>query len=265
MIFEDIFITRVILSFIIAGTWITVATILSEKLGTKIGGLIGNLPSNIVVSLFFIGLTQTPEFAATAAKVVPLTMVINSAFLFVFVLVAKKYQKKAFPIALATWFLLAIPVGLIGYNNILTGTIIYILLTIIMFYILEYKMHIPSIQKKKFHYTIKEILIRAIFAGTIVSTAVIISAILGPIWGGIFSTFPAVMLSSMYILTKAQGLDFARATGKVMLPASANITVYAIAISITYPIYGLIVGTIISYTIATITVIALYPFLKKVK
>jgi hypothetical protein len=257
---------KIILSFIIAGVWITFATIASERFGTKIGGLIGNLPSNIVVSLFFIGWTQTAEIAADAAHVVPLGMTIDAIFLFALILLVKKYRNLAFLFALIVWFVLAALVGTSGYSDMTVGSIVYVAISLVLFYIAEKKLNIISVPKKtNISYSAGELLIRAIFAGTVVAGAVTITALAGPNWGGIFSTFPAVMLSTMYLLTRAQGADFARATGKVMLIASLNILVYAIAVSITYPIYGLVVGTIISYVCAVIFVVLFSPLLKRIK
>jgi len=49
--------------FIVGATWITTATILAEKIWFEIGGVITGIPSTTVLSLFFIGLTQSPAFA----------------------------------------------------------------------------------------------------------------------------------------------------------------------------------------------------------
>lgn len=263
---DEVFLTRVILSFIVAGTWITLVTILAEKLGTKIGGLVGNLPSNIVVSFFFIAWTQTPLFAATAARMIPLALAIDIIFLFVFVVAVKRYGNNAFLLALISWAILAIPLGLIGYDDIVVGSVICILVAALLFYILEYNLKIKSIEKKvKTKHSVSEILTRAVFAGGVVAGAVIIAAVLGPIWGGIFAIFPASMLSNMYLLKRAQGIDFARATGKVMLPASTNNLIYGLIVYLTYPIYGLIFGTIFSYIGAAIFVAIFYPFMKKIR
>ncbi|MFH1222553.1 MAG: DUF3147 family protein [Candidatus Micrarchaeota archaeon] len=260
------FLIKVFLSFIVAGVWITLVTILAEKLGTKIGGIIGSLPSNTVISLFFIGLTQTPEFAANAAKIVPLALVMSSVFLFIFIVTAKKYGKLAFVFALLAWFILAIPLGNLGFTDVVLGTAIYAILSGAMFYILEYWMNIQSMEKKvNLKYSPGELLLRAVFAGGVVSGAVVIAAFLGSVWGGIFSTFPAVVLSTMFLLTRAQGVEFAQATGKVLLPGYSNIVVYGIAVSLTYPTYGLVWGTVISYSAAALYVIAISPLLRKMK
>ncbi len=257
---------RVALSFIVAGVWITLVTILSERLGTKIGGLIGNMPSNILVSLLFIGWTQTPEFAASAARIVPLAMVIDTIFLFIFIICAKKYGLFSFIPAFLAWILLAYPIGTIAYDNILFGTLVYLIITIFLFYIIEFKLHIPSIEKKeKKSYSLKELLMRACLSGGVVASAILIAAFLGPTWGGIFSIFPAVMFSTMYLLTKSKGVDFSRAAGKVMLLASTNNIFFAIGIVYTYPKYGLIIGTVLSYLASALCILLISPLMKKIK
>ncbi|MDI9559183.1 MAG: DUF3147 family protein, partial [Pseudomonadota bacterium] len=54
---DNIFVLKLILSFIVGSLWITMVTILAEKYGTRIGGLMAGLPSTILISLFFIAWT----------------------------------------------------------------------------------------------------------------------------------------------------------------------------------------------------------------
>ena len=69
---DTVFLLNVFLSFVLAGTWISFATILAEKFGSKIGGLIANLPSNILISYLFIALTSSPEFVAEISVSLPI-------------------------------------------------------------------------------------------------------------------------------------------------------------------------------------------------
>jgi len=260
----DSFTLRVLLSFVVAGTWITLATILSERLGTKLGGLLCNLPSTIVVSLLFIGWTQNASFAAEAAKAAPIGMLAGTAFLFVYILGLKRFGNTAAFFALAAWELVAIPIGLLGDTDLVVGVLLYAIATLAASYYLEKRMRIPSLKKRDCDYSIKELLLRAVVSGGIVAIAVTIAALGGPVWAGLFSVFPAVMFSTMLVLTNAQGRSFAQATGKVMLPASANIVVYGLAVYLTYPVYGLVVGTLVSYATAAGFVLLIYPIMKRV-
>jgi len=262
----DILLLKILLSFFVAGIWITIATVISERFGSKVGGIMGNMPSNILVSLAFMAWTQTPEFAAEAAKMVPMGMAIDAIFLFVLVASMKKYGDKAFALALFVWLLLAIPLGMSKYDDLIVGSIVFFIVTIGLFYILEKKLDIQSVTKKSGKkYSAKELATRMVFAGGVVAASITIAAFLGPVWGGIFSIFPAVMISTMYLLTKSQGVDFARAAGKVMLLASLNIWVYAIGVYYTYPIYGIVWGTAISYFVTAVFVFLIRPVFERIK
>jgi len=67
----DPFIIKLIISFFVGAIWITSVTVISEKLGTKIGGVLGGLPSTCLIALFFIGWTQSPEVASHATIIMP--------------------------------------------------------------------------------------------------------------------------------------------------------------------------------------------------
>jgi hypothetical protein len=48
---------KLILSFIVGSLWVTLTTLSAERFGSKVGGLIGVLPSTVVIALLFIGFT----------------------------------------------------------------------------------------------------------------------------------------------------------------------------------------------------------------
>ena len=108
-------------------------------------------------------------------------------------------------------------------------------------------------------------MVRAVFAGTVVGITVIISTFAESFWTGIFSTFPAVMLSTMTILTISQGATFARAVGKTMVLASVNIVVYAIAVYWLYPPLGALWGTILAFLLALLLILMIRPLLQKMR
>jgi hypothetical protein len=261
----DDFTLKVLVSFVVAGSWITLATVISEKFGTKIGGLLANTPSNILVSLFFIGWTQGPQFAAETAKASPIGMAIDTLFLFVYLLAVGRWGVAALIPALASWAVFALLLGPMGGNGIAFTSAVYAAVALACFFYLEKKMRIQSVERGNAKHSAGEIVMRAVFSGTVVASAIIIAKVLGPVWGGVFSVFPATMISSMYLITKVQGQKFAQAFGKSMVLGSANIVVYAAAVAFTYPVYGIVAGTAISYAAAMLFVLAAYPFIKRMK
>jgi hypothetical protein len=256
---------NVILSFVVAGTWISLSTWLAERLGTKTGGVIALLPSTILVSLLFVALTVNKEFAANAALSVPLGMAMNSISLTAYVLMLKKGLVKATVLSIAIWVLCALFFRQLRIESVIVTTIIFIVVMSSSYYFLEHIAKIRSVAKRDQKFRVSLIFYRALFAGAVVGSTVIISRFAGHFWTGIFSTFPAVMLTSMVILTRAQGPDFARATAKTMILSSGNIVVYAFAVNYLYKITSLTVATIAAFFLAVLYLVVLSPLLVRSK
>ena len=50
---------KLILGFIVGSLWVTLTTVSAERFGSKVGGLIGGLPSTVVIALLDIMFTLT--------------------------------------------------------------------------------------------------------------------------------------------------------------------------------------------------------------
>ncbi len=260
---DILFIQRLFLSVIVAGVWITLATIISEKMGSKLGGMIGNLPSTIFTSLLFIGITQGVDFAAATTVTVPLGMFLSTMFLFVFISLVSKGLIPAVTAGLLTWIALAILFSLFKDYGVITWSVLYFLGAIGTYLFAEKVQKIPSSGKVKKSYSFGQITFRALFAGSIVGLSVLVAQISSPFWAGLFASFPAMMLSAMVILTLSAGYPFARATGKVMLLASTNIVIYSYVAGALFPVIGLWWGTLTAYAIAAAWVFFLKPLFDK--
>jgi len=261
---DKIFIVRIIISFFIAGFWIAVATLLAERLGSKIGGLITNLPSNILISLLFIAMINDTSYVIHAVPTIAIGMTINTLFLFCFISILQYGLVTAAIISLLVWFVFALIAMFLNCNNLFFNVIFYIIVTLIVFIILEKLIKIPSVNKSAKKYTKTQMLLRALFAGSVVSSVIIISKFFNPYVVGIFSTFPAVLLSTMIILEINQSKAFAQATGKVLVLSSSNIIVYGLAVYFSYPKFGIVLGTIISFMLAFLWVWLFHPIVRRV-
>jgi len=260
---DQLFIDRIIISFFIAGIWIGSATLLSERLGSKWGGLFTNLPSNILISMIFVAIVNGINFVVKTVPAVPLGMAINTIFLFVFVILLRYSVTLSALVSLSVWLILAFIATLTNFDNLLINIIVYFAITFSAFILLEKFVKIPSMPKSDKKYSTQQIIIRMIFAGSVVASVIMISKFFSPFIVGIFSTFPAVLLSSMVILALNQNKKFAQATGKIMVLSSTNIVIYAVAVYFTFPLFGLVIGTIISFTIAVVWVFLFGPLLRK--
>lgn len=257
---------RIALSFFVAGSWIAGVTLLGERLGARKAGLIANLPSNILVSLLFMALTRGASYAAAATSGVPVGMTIDALFLAVLVLFLDRGIGVALAAALATWALAAAAMVLVVPQFSFAGSIVlFVAVSAVLFFIVDREVGRAKVEKKPVRFTWKTAGLRAIFAGSVVAGAVTLAQFAPPYMTGILATFPAVLTSTMVILTKSQGPAFAKATGKILLLSSGNIIVYTTCAGILFPLVGPWAGTAISFVASFVSVALIGAVTAKVR
>jgi Protein of unknown function (DUF3147) len=251
------------LGFLVGSLWVTLTTLSAERFGSKVGGLIGGLPSTVVIALLFIGFTQSPRVAAEATTVMPLAQGLNGLFILAFILLIPRGLKLALPLSLLVWFSLA--VGLYQWNlqSFLISIICWLVLLIICYIVLERWMKITSRGKQDYTYPASQIIWRAIFGGIVISLAVLMGKIGGPLLGGIFGSFPAMFLSTLVITSHIGGAAYSRPVGKSLLVSgSINVPLYEIMVRYLYPSVGLVLGTTIAVILSLGTGYLTYQFMK---
>lgn len=260
---------HIALAFVVAGLWISLATLAGERLGSRLGGLIANLPSNILVSLLFMALTRGSNYAAEAAGSVPLGMAVDTLFLLAVVVGLRWGLVLALAAGLVSWFAAAALAVAVPRISPAWSIIVYVLVCAASFAIADLVLKVRAAPlkgpRKAVPFKPAAVLVRALFAGAIVALAVAAAQVAPPYLTGIVSVFPAVLLSTMTILARAQGRDFARATGKVLILSSSNIIVYGIAVSILYPAVGPWWGTLCAFAAAVGYVALLLPLSRKIR
>ena len=261
---DHTFLLKILLSFLLGGVWITFSTIIAERFGSKLGGVLAGLPSTVIISLFFIGWTQSPTIASKATTVVPIIMGIDALFVVVYALLINRNFLIALGGALLFWAVSSFILVLLRFDSFLISLIGFAVFVALSFYILEKRKTFPSESPKYTKYTAPMLIIRGILSGSIIAFAVLIAKIAGPLIGGMFSVFPAVMISTMIITHFAYGTKFSIAVLKIiMVSGPVNVVAYAIAVRYLYGSLGLIWGTLISFIISVISSFLVYQFVKK--
>ena len=261
---DQTFLLKIFLSFIIGGIWITFATIIAERFGSKLGGVLAGIPSTVIISLFFIGWTQSPIIASKATTVVPIIMGIDALFVVVYALLRNRNIYIALGGALLFWGCSSFILALVKFNSFLISLIGFTVFVTLSYFILEKWNSFPSESKKYTKYTMPVLLIRGILSGSIIAFAVIMAKVAGPLLGGMFSAFPAVMLSTMIITYFSHGTNFSIAVLKIItVSGPVNVLAYAVAVRYLYGSVGLLWGTLISFVISLISSFLVYQFVKR--
>ena len=258
------FFAKLALSFLVGSLWVTLSTLAAEKYGSKVGGLIGGLPSTVVVALLFIGLTQSPLAASSATTVIPLAQGFNGVFLVAYLYWIRKGLWPGLLAALAVWAAQAGLLLAVGLKHLWISLAGWLVLAAGCILIVERAMNIPSRPGVRVRHTRGQVLVRALFGGTVIAFAVLMGKLGGPILGGLFSTFPAMFLSTLVITFYDGGADFSRAVGKsLMISGEVNIVLYAVLARFFYVKWGLALGTAAALAVCLGSGYLLYLYLIK--
>jgi uncharacterized membrane protein (GlpM family) len=235
---------KLLLGFLVGSLWITLTTISAERFGSKVGGLIGGLPSTVVIALFFIGLTQSPQAAADATTVMPLAQGLNGLFVLTFMLLIPRGLCLGLVGSLLLWFFQSTLLYLLDIQLFWVSLLGWLILLIFCYLASEKWMKIPSQGKLIISYPPTQLAWRALFGGGVIALAVFMGKVGGPLLGGIFGSFPAMFLSTLVITSNMGGPGFSRSVGKSLLISGLiNVPLYEIMVRFLYPTVGLYWGT----------------------
>ncbi|MFW6121031.1 MAG: hypothetical protein ACOC80_09070 [Petrotogales bacterium] len=255
---------QAVIPFFLSAFIVILIMFIAERYGTKIGGILGTLPSTIVIAFLFISLNKGVDFASQSVAVVPAELGINLVFLFLFSLLAHRSLHVAFAVSLAIWALLSSVLLILDITNIFVSLGIYIATFSFIFTYLECFKKIPSLGNVIVHYTPMKIALRGVLAGTVIAISVTLSNI-GAVISGIFSVFPAILSSTMLISVREHGPNFAAGMAKSMILGISSVLSYATAIHFLYPSYGIIWGSICAYGISLILTLVIFKLRDKIR
>ncbi len=251
------------LSFLAGSLWVTLTTLSAERFGSKVGGLIGGLPSTVVIALFFIGYTQSSQVASQATTVMPLAQGLNGLFIITFMVLIQYGLWRSLLGALLVWLIQSTLLFFLDIQSFMVSLVSWLGLLCFCYLVLEKWMKIPSHAKLSVTYPPSQLIWRALFGGTIIALAVLMGKLGGPLPGGIFGSFPAMFLSTLVITYRSGGADFSRSVGKSLLISGLiNVPLYEIAVRYLYPVMGLIPGTIVALLFSFGTGYLTFRFMK---
>jgi uncharacterized membrane protein (GlpM family) len=241
---------HLVLAFAVGSLWVTVITIIAEKKGSVVGGILGGLPSTSAFSFFFIGINQSSSAAVQATTVFPLVFGVTSAYLFFFAFFAQKGFSRGISVSLLIWFAISGLIVLSGLRDFALSLVGGAVISVLTYYSFTKKLKLKNLTGEERLYKIREIVLRGVGAGFLVLISVFLSQIGGPILGGIAAAFPAVFTSTLIILNKSKGTEFSRAVTKpLVMSGILTIIPFSVAVRYLYPSFGVWLGTLFSYAL----------------
>ena len=255
---DEAFLLRVILSFLVGGIYIAVMARMSEKFGSKLGGLLIALPGATLVGLGFIAWIQGPAALTEATEMMPATLAVSTIFLVIFSLLYRFGLLAAYFGAMFVWFTLSSAIVTLDFENMAVAFLIAAVLftTSISFFHHEPHRTLPAVKGGPW-----TLLIRALFAGSFVALAVICSRWLGPVWGGLFASFPAAFSAVILIFGRAHGREFTASTSRTMVNGVLANVVFVTGIHFMALSFGSAVSIVLAYLICLVFAVFSYRYI----
>jgi len=207
----DLLIPHLILAFTVGGAWVSFATLIAERYGSALGGLMGGFPAISILSFLFIGLNQGPETASQATIVFPLALSFTMSFLLVYAVLSKNGFRVAFPAGLLVWASLSVLTAILNLRNLFFSVGVFLSVASFCFYMLKMKMKLPHVGGAEIAYSLPQVAVRAIVGGGIIALAVLSSQLGGPELGGIASSFPAIFSLTLFFTYRTRGIALSQA------------------------------------------------------
>jgi len=255
------FILKVIISFFVGGLFIAAQSILAER-HPHVGGLIISVPCTLPIDLFFIGWSEDMEAAMKAASIVPIAIALILLFSTVFIYSAQYGDGKMKSLLVANisslviWFILAFLVISLRVDNLGLELGVYIVVLFLTAYLLYYRQRRQppkALTRTSVPKGVNTVL-RALFGGLIICSSVILSKVLTPLWGGVFSVFPATYLSTFNIIYMNAGKEHLLAVGKTIPEGSVFFLIYVILAYYLFA-FGILWGTVLAELITIILIV----------
>jgi len=253
----DSFILQTVFPFILAAAVVVIITVIAERYGTKVGGILGTLPSTMVVAFVFIYINKGAAFASDAAAVIPAELGINILFLLTFSLMVKRSVPMAFAVSFLVWAALTSILYFSELNVISIAVVIYALLLFFSLFVMERLSRVRSSERVHIHYTPAKLILRGILAGVFIATAVFLSNVSSTL-SGIVTVFPVILASTMFITVREHGHKFATGMAKSMSFGTPSVVCYAVSIHFLYPVWGLLWGSLAAYGLSAIVTAILF-------
>lgn len=261
------FLLQLLSSFSIGGFLVGIQASIAEKADKKLAGIVLTFPSTALVSFFFMWQVLGEAKFQEALIPVPITMGASLLFIFTYIkafqatdkfITRTRYQiPLSLFIALCFWILMSFVILHSGISNIwLSLAIASIFMFMTRLLLKREELCTKPLPEIKIKLMVK--IYRMIFSGFVIATTVFLAKTLGPTWGGIFSMFPAAYISSLLMYSLQYNHQFMYRTFYNAPKGLIALLIFTFATLITFPIFGNLLGTLISVSISTLSSLVIY-------
>lgn len=246
-----------LLKVVITVAVVSSLSIVAERISPRTAGILSGYPLGSAISLFFIGLERSPEFAGASAVYAVAGMAALLSFFFAYYHVSSRLK------AAQTWVSVVLS-GLAGFAGFLAVNTLLNLLNLgpvgcviagaggILLYTRIFR-GIPDVRiVERAPLGFGSVIFRAGLAAGVILGVTGLAKVVPASWAGLFTAFPSTVFPLVLILHTTYGAEQAHTVIKNLPTGLWSLVLYALTVSVSYPRYGIYWGTLIGFAVATV-------------
>lgn len=227
-------------------------TALAERVSPRVAGVVSGYPLGVALALVFVGIENGAPFAARSAVYTTAGFCASLALVYAYQWAALRVARGQVPLAAlasvlvflaASALLRQIPFGLASAAA-LTGCAI--LLCRVRLRRIE-----NSRIERRIRLTFAALAIRSLAAAGAVVAITGAAHLIGERWTGVLAAFPVTLFPFLVIIHATYGRAHALTVIKNFPAGMGSLLTYAMAVALTYPRWGVALGTALSFLLAT--------------
>lgn len=226
---------------------------IAVRVSPRVAGLLAGYPLGTALALFFIGLEISPLFAAQSAVHTlagfTATMALGAGYWFCGRKPGLQGALMGTAGAITTWFAVSLMLAQFDFTR-LSGTLFT--LCAIVFFSWVFRRIPDSVATTRQPFSWRALCIRALLATLIIFAITSLAHWVPPAWAGTLAAFPITMLPFLLILHVSQGPGPTATVIKHYPMGLGSLLCYALCVSYTYAHWGLALGTLAGFVVATL-------------
>ncbi len=255
----------VIYKILVAVGFVVGLSLIAEHISPKAAGIMAGFPLGAALSLFFIGIENGREFAAQGAIYTLGGLSASMVFVYCYYRISVKvrnWELWVSSVAAVIGFLFSAKL----LSNLELGLPSAFLITAGCVCLFCYLFrNIKNVRvKRRVSFTATVLLVRAIIAALFILIVTGIAKWVGPNWAGILSAFPVTLFPLLVIVHIAYGREQVHTIIKNFPLGLGSLISYVTTVHFTYPALGVGLGTVCSFVVAILYLIAYTTFLNKI-
>jgi hypothetical protein len=239
---------------------------IAEKISVRLAGLLSGYPIGTAIILHFYGLEYGAQFAADAALFNLCGLFASQCFAYTYYRVSQRTASLFMTSSLAlTGYLL--PALVMSQTNPTRLTALVIAISATTLFCILFRGHKVKQMVAPQTWSARLVAGRLVFTASLVLIVTEFADIVGPGWAGLFSAFPVALYPLVFLLHREYGPETAQSILRNFPYGLWSVIAYALTVSLVYPLYGVIWGTLLGFAVATavLATIGIKPLLTYLK